>query len=73
MTFSGARLAELAFSHVEDFPEYVDAVVPLVIPISQDYVRLPSLQRSEERSVIEKYPQKPLELLTAILPDDARR
>jgi hypothetical protein len=68
-----ARLAELAFSHDEDFPEYVEAVIPLVIPINEDYVRLPSLQRSEGRNVIEKFPQKTLELLAAILPEDARR
>ena len=30
-----ARLAELAFSHEEEFAEYVDAVLPLVIPIDQ--------------------------------------
>jgi hypothetical protein len=68
-----ARLAELAFSHDQDFPEYVDAVVPLVIPVNQDYMRLPTLQRSPERSVLENFPSKALELLAAILPDDARR
>jgi hypothetical protein len=68
-----ARLAELAFSHDEDFPDYVDAVLPLVIPINRDHMRLPTLQRSPERSVIEKFPGKTLELLAAILPDDARK
>jgi hypothetical protein len=68
-----ARLAELAFSHDEQFPNYVDAIIPLVIPINEDYIRLPSLQRSEERSVIEKFPHKTLELLSAILPEDGRK
>lgn len=67
-----ARLAELAFSHDQDFPDYVDAVLPLVIPIDRDHIRLPTLQRSRESSVIEKFPEKTLELLTAILPNDAR-
>jgi hypothetical protein len=66
-----ARLAELALSHDEDFPDYVDAVLPLVIPINRDHIRLPTLQSSPERSVIEKFPEKTLELLAAILPEDA--
>jgi hypothetical protein len=68
-----ARLAKLAFSHDEDFPEYVDAIIPLVIPISQLYATLPSLQISGEQNIVEKFPQKTLELLTAILSDDARK
>ena len=68
-----ARLAELALSHEEHFSEYVDAVVPLVIPIDRDHITLPSLRRSKERSVIESYPEKTLELLDAILPDDGRK
>jgi hypothetical protein len=68
-----ARLAELALSHDEDFPDYVDAVLPLVIPIDRDHMRLPTLQRSTERTVIEKFPEKTLELLAAILPSDARK
>ena len=67
------RLAELAFSQDKDFPEYVDAVLPLVIRIDQDHMRLPTLHRSPEHSVIETFPTKTLELLSAILPDDARR
>jgi len=68
-----ARLAELAFSHENDFPDYVDAVLPLVIPISQDHLMIPSLRRSQERSVIEKFPEKTLQLLAAILPEDGRK
>ena len=67
------KLAELALSHDEDFPEYVDAILPLVIRIDRDHMRLPTLHRSSERSVIERFPTKTLELLSAILPDDARR
>jgi SIR2-like domain len=62
-----ARLAELAFSHKEDFPDYVDAVLPLVIPINRDHMRFP------EHRVIEKFPDKTLQLMTAIVPDDARK
>jgi hypothetical protein len=68
-----ARLAELAFSHDEDFPDYVEAVVPLVIPINQHYLRLPTEEGPRKYSVVEKFPEKTLELLAAILPDDARK
>jgi hypothetical protein len=68
-----ARLAELAFSHDEHFFEYVDAVLPLVIPINQDHLMLPTLPRAPERSVIEKFPEKTLQLLAAILPQDGRQ
>jgi len=61
-----ARLAELAFSRDDDFTDYVDAVLPLIIPIDRDHMRLPA-------NVVEKYPKKTLELLDAILPDDARK
>jgi hypothetical protein len=61
-----ARLADLAFSRDEDFPDYVDAVLPLVIPINRDHMRLPT-------NVIEKFPEKALQLLDAILPDEARK
>ena len=68
-----ARLAELAFAHEDDFPDYANAILPLVIPINQDYLRLPSLQRSQGRNVIERFAEKVLELLEAILPEDARK
>jgi hypothetical protein len=68
-----ARLAELAFSHEEQFTEYVDAILPLVIPIDRDHIMLPSLRRPKERSVVENYPAKALQLLDAILPDDGRK
>jgi len=68
-----ARLAELAFSHEVEFAEYVDAVLPLVIPIDRDHITLPSLRRSKEQSVVDKFPEKALQLLDAILPDDGRK
>jgi hypothetical protein len=68
-----ARLAELAFSRDEDFPDYVDAVLPLVVPINRDHMRLPTLQRSQGRSVIENFAKKTLELLVAILPGDPQK
>ena len=68
-----AHLAELAFSHEDNFPDYVDAVLPLVITINQDHLMIPSLLRSQERSVIEKFPEKTLQLLATILPEDGRK
>jgi hypothetical protein len=65
-----SRLAGLAFSHEEDFPDYVDAVLPLVVRIDQDHLGFPGLEGS---SVIERFPWKTLELLAAVLPSDARK
>jgi hypothetical protein len=67
-----SRLCGLAFSQHERFPQYVDAILPLVTKIEQDYVNLHIAGRSETKW-IEQFPEKTLTLLSAVLPDDPRR
>jgi len=67
-----ARLAELAFSQGDEFPDYVNAVLPLVTRVTTNELSLP-ITRREENNVVEKFPEKALSLLSAVLPDDAKR
>jgi hypothetical protein len=66
-----AKLVELAFAQNDQFPLFVDCVLPLVVPIDQDYIRLP-IEREDE-AIVEHYPERTLALLSAVLPDDARQ
>jgi hypothetical protein len=67
-----ARLCQLAFSHEDRFSDYVDCILPLVTSIEQDYPSIPSLTRSKD-NIVDKFPDKTLALLKAVLPDDARK
>lgn len=67
-----SRLCGLAFSQDERFPQYVDSVLPLVTTIEQDYVNLPIPGRSEG-NMVDRFPEKALELLSAVLPNDPRK
>jgi hypothetical protein len=68
-----AKLAELAFSQQGDrFPQYVDYVLPLVVPIDQDYINLP-IRGHDRLNLVEKYPERTLALLDAVLTDNARQ
>jgi SIR2-like protein len=67
-----AKLAELAFAEGDRFPQFVDSVLPLVVPIDQDYINLPTLRR-EKGNLVEKYPERTLALLHAVLTDNARQ
>jgi hypothetical protein len=67
-----AKLAELAFSQGDLFPQYVDYVLPLVVPIDQDYINLP-IRGLDKESLVEKYPERTLALLDAVLTDNARQ
>jgi hypothetical protein len=67
-----ARLCELAFSHEKQFAEFADRILPLVTTIDRDFVAIPSLRRSND-NVVDKFPEKTLALLSAVLPDDARK
>lgn len=66
------KLAELAFSQGDRFPEFVDYILPLVVPIDQDYINLPILRR-EKNNLVDKYPEQMLAILHAILTDNARQ
>ena len=67
-----AKLTELAFAQGDRFPSYVDYILPLIVPIDQDYINLPLLRR-EEGNLVEKYPERTLALLHAVLTDNARQ
>jgi hypothetical protein len=68
-----AKLTELAFSQgVDRFPQYVDYVLPLVVPIDQDYINLP-IHRQAKYDLVEKFPERTLALLDAVLTDNARQ
>jgi hypothetical protein len=68
-----AKLAELAFSQQGDrFPRYVDYVLPLVVPIDQDYINLP-IRGQDKYDLVEKFPERTLALLDAVLTDNARQ
>jgi hypothetical protein len=67
-----AKLAELAFAQGERFPLFVDYVLPLVVPVDQDYINLP-IERHDGESLVEKFPERALALLDAVLTDNARQ
>ncbi len=67
---NSARFAELAFSSTSHFPELVDAMLPLVIPIQRDHLLLPDL-RDSDAGLTEQHPSHALALLYAILPESA--
>ena len=68
-----AKLAELALAQGDRFPSYVNYVLPLVVPIDQDYINLPVHRHDEEGNLVEKYPKQMLALLHAVLTDNARQ
>ena len=67
-----ARLCDLAFSNEDKFGEYVDCILPLVIPIEQGHLSIPNL-RNSNYTIVDKFPEKPLALLNAVLPADTRK
>jgi hypothetical protein len=67
-----AKLAELAFAQGDQFPLFVDYVLPLVVPIDQDHIRLP-IERLDGEKLVETYPERTLALLSAVLSDNARQ
>lgn len=65
-----ARLCDLAFSNLEQFPKLVDAILPLLTKIERDHISLPNLRKAKD-SIVDRYPTQTLALLDAVLPDDA--
>ncbi len=63
-----ARLCDLAFSDAATFPDRVDSILPLVTKFDQDSRH--DLTRLED-NIVDQYPEKTLELLSTILPEDA--
>jgi hypothetical protein len=67
-----ANLCDLAFSSGDKFEQFVDCILPFVIPIEQGHLSIPSL-RNSNNNIVDKFPQKTLALLNAVLPEDARK
>jgi hypothetical protein len=64
-----ARLLDLAFSDVTTFLQIADIILPLVTESDGEHLSLPDLGESEG-NVVDKYPDKMLALLSAVLPED---
>ena len=63
------RLLDLAFSDATTFPEIADIILPLVTESDREHLWLPNPMDSED-NVIDKFPEKMLTLLSAILPEN---
>jgi hypothetical protein len=66
-----SRLCDLALSAEGNFEVMVDAILPLVSKIEGDQMYSP-LADSTEDTIIEQFPSKCLELLYAVLPENAK-
>jgi len=64
-----ARLADLALSHPDLFPEIVNAILPHIVPI-QDTALWTTPWLDEENQLVLEHPVNLLDLLWAILPED---
>jgi hypothetical protein len=64
------RLCDLIFSSKELFPELAEAALPLLEKLNRDYVRLTELSPSKENGIIDQHPNKVLEILYTVLPDN---
>ncbi|MDP2376047.1 SIR2 family protein [Reyranella sp.] len=64
------QLCNLALSSGDRFPQVVDIVLPLLTKIERDHISLPNLRKSTD-SVVERFPERTLALLDAVLPENA--
>lgn len=69
---SSVRLIELAFSNDYKFMDVSKIILPLLCPLELDYIILPSIRPSES-SIVDKHPERVLEILDIALPEDANR
>ena len=67
---NSARLIELAFSNERTFMAVSEAILPLLSPIERDHIILPSIQCGEG-NIVDKYPERVLEILYLALPENA--
>ncbi|KAB0671038.1 hypothetical protein F6V30_00100 [Oryzomonas sagensis] len=67
-----AKLCDLTFSSEIVFPVVVDSILPLLTKIEQEGFILPHL-RGTKNEIVQKYPEKVLTLLWAVLPDNATK
>lgn len=67
---TSARLCELAFSSKEQFPTIAALVLPLLSKIELDRLTISSFTKPAD-DIIDQHPEKVLELIYAVLPDNA--
>jgi len=67
-----AKLCDMAFSNEDIFPVVADIILPLLTKIDEEGFILPHL-RGTKNGIVEKYPEKTLALLWAVLPKNATR
>lgn len=65
---TSARLTRLAFSNTSIFVEVADIIEPLITKATGEYMLLP--EAVEQHEILEKYPEKALAILFAVLPDE---
>jgi hypothetical protein len=65
-----ARLIEFAFSDEDSFIPISDAILPLISKIERDHIILPSIRRGEG-NIVDKHPERVLEILYLALPENA--
>ena len=64
-----ARLLDVALSNATTFPEIADFIIPLVTKSDREHLWLPDLKESAG-NMVDKYPDKMLALLSAVLPEN---
>lgn len=67
-----ARLCELALSREDDFPEFVDAVLPLISRVEDDRIFIPEL-RNDNKNLADLYPEAMVKLLHGVLGENTMR
>jgi hypothetical protein len=63
-----ARLCDLVFSNTERFSVLAEIILPLLITIDRESLRLPDLKSSKD-NIADLYPNQTLSILHAVLPD----
>lgn len=64
------QLCNLALSSNNRFPQIVNIILPLLTKIDRDHIFLPNLRKSKN-SVVDRFPERTLALLDAVLPENA--
>jgi hypothetical protein len=67
---TSARLCELVFSSVDEFPQLVKLVLPLLTKVDSRHLILPELKK-ENTNLVDRYPAETLAVLHAVLPESA--
>jgi hypothetical protein len=64
-----SQLCEIAFAMMEQFPQVVRSVLPLLAPADPAHIQIPKLRKNGQK-LSESYPEEMLALLDAVLSDN---